>query len=81
MEIGIRIDGRTGGRVNPRTCDEAWRECIKASPMSWTDYIVKEQTLESAPALTSLRPPLKKRGPYKKKEPPAKKKRVSNDPL
>ena len=41
-------------------------------------YIFKEQTLESAPALTSLRPPLKKRGPYRKQEPPAKKKRVSD---
>ncbi len=41
-------------------------------------YIFKEQTLESAPSLTSLRPPLKKRGPYKTKQPPAKK-RVSDD--
>ena len=42
-------------------------------------YIFKEQTLESTPALTSLRPPLKKRGPYRKKLPPAKKKRDSDD--
>lgn len=38
-------------------------------------YIFKEQTLESSPALTSLRPPLKKRGPYKKGEPSAKKRK------
>ena len=42
-------------------------------------YIFKEQTLESAPALTSLRPPAKKRGPYKKRQPPTKKQRLSGD--
>ena len=42
-------------------------------------YIFKEQTLESAPALSCLRPPLKKRGPYKKRLPPAKKKHLFDD--
>ena len=42
-------------------------------------YIFKEQALESAPSLTSVRPPPKKRGPYKKLSEAEKKKRLSAD--
>jgi len=43
-------------------------------------YIFKEQALESALSLTHLRPPPKKRGPYKRRQPdPAKKRKLTSD--
>ncbi len=48
-----------------------------ASDLDRLKYIFKEQTLESAPSLTCLRPPLNKRGPYTKQ--PSKKIKLSSD--